>query len=98
MAAGKPVIATPVGAVPKLVNPEQTGILVAPGDVQALASSILRLIDAPEERRLMGTNGRLRARENFSAQAMSQQYLELYQGIVAEKQDCQRTFARTRTV
>jgi glycosyltransferase involved in cell wall biosynthesis len=98
MAAGKAVIATPVGAVPKLVNPEQTGILVAPGDVQALASSILRLIDAPEERRLMGTNGRLRARENFSTQSMSQQYLELYQGIVAEKQDCQRTFARTRTV
>ena len=39
MAAGKPVIATRVGAVPKLIIPEQTGLLLDPSDVNGLVDS-----------------------------------------------------------
>ncbi len=39
----RPVIATPVGGVPDLVEDGKTGLLVAPGEGQALAEAILRL-------------------------------------------------------
>ncbi len=44
MASSRPVIATRVGAVPRLVIPEETGLLLKPGDVNELTSAILRLL------------------------------------------------------
>ncbi len=44
MAAGKPVVATEVGGVPELVLHGETGILVPPGDTDALAQAILDLL------------------------------------------------------
>jgi colanic acid/amylovoran biosynthesis glycosyltransferase len=46
MAAGVPVVATPVGGVTELVTPE-TGVLVPPGDAPALATAIAELIASP---------------------------------------------------
>src|SRR5262249_30604967 len=43
-AAARPVVATRVAAVPKLVTHEQTGILVQPGDAAALRAGIVRLL------------------------------------------------------
>lgn len=45
MAAGLPVVTTPVGGIPEIVKDRVNGFLVAPGDVAALASSILKLLD-----------------------------------------------------
>ena len=45
MATGLPVIATPVGGVPSLIEPEQNGLLVAPGDSAALAGAMARLAE-----------------------------------------------------
>jgi glycosyltransferase involved in cell wall biosynthesis len=42
LAVGTPVIATAVGGVPELVTDEENGLLVPPGDPQALAAAIQR--------------------------------------------------------
>lgn len=78
MAAGKPIVATRVGAIPRLVIPEQTGLLVEPGDVTALQGAILRLLRDPDFRWKLGCAGRRFITEHFSADAMAHRYLSLY--------------------
>ena len=78
MASAKPVIATRVGALPKLVIPEVTGILVEAGDAAGLAENILHLLHNPGLARRLGENGRLHAARYFSAEAMAASYVELY--------------------
>ncbi|RMD90446.1 MAG: glycosyltransferase [Alphaproteobacteria bacterium] len=45
MATGVPVIATTVGAFPELVSPGETGLLVPPGDAQAMARAAAGVMD-----------------------------------------------------
>jgi len=78
MAAGKPVIATRVGAVPKLIEDDKTGMLIEPGDVAGLSAAILKLLEAPERAQRLGKNGQARATEQFSADAMAREYAHLY--------------------
>jgi glycosyltransferase involved in cell wall biosynthesis len=53
-AAGVPVVATRIAAVPEIVQDGQTGLLVPPGDPAALAHAIRVLIDSAALRRRMG--------------------------------------------
>jgi alpha-maltose-1-phosphate synthase len=54
-AAGLPVVATDINAIPEIVQQRQTGILVAPGDRQGLVQAMRALIDSPDLRLRMGT-------------------------------------------
>lgn len=78
MAAAKPVVATRVGAVPKLVLPAITGILVEPGDSTGLAREILGLLAEPELAHRLGQAGHARTAQNFSVERMAAAYIELY--------------------
>ncbi len=65
MASGRPVIATQVGGVSELVTPK-AGILVAPGNSEALASAIRSLAESPPaQRTAMGEAGRDRVATDF---------------------------------
>jgi glycosyltransferase involved in cell wall biosynthesis len=57
-AAGLPAIGTTGNAVPEIVCEEQTGLLVAPGDIPALVAAMDRLIGSPELRHAFGRRGR----------------------------------------
>ena len=57
-AHGLAIIATPVGATGDIIQQEQTGILVPPGDVDALASALRRLLSDAELRVRLGKNAR----------------------------------------
>ena len=61
MAAGIPVVASRVGGIPEVVVDGDTGLLVEPGDAEALASAMLRLAESPALRARLGTRGRKRA-------------------------------------
>ena len=68
MAAGVPVIATPLGGSKELVTPE-TGILVPAEDADAFAAAITQLAEDAERRKRMGVACRLRAEQLFCANA-----------------------------
>jgi starch synthase len=54
-AAGLPVVATNINAIPEIVQEQQTGILVTPGDRRGLVQAMRTLIDSPDLRLRMGT-------------------------------------------
>jgi glycosyltransferase involved in cell wall biosynthesis len=83
MLASLPVIATDVGSVAEAVTHEQTGLLVAPGDADALAQAIGRLLDDPAERTRMGACGREIAMARFTPEAMASSFQRLYEEITA---------------
>ena len=78
MAAGKPVVATSVGGLPEIVNQDDTGYLVEPGDSSALAEKLCLLLKDGDLRERMGQEGRELARRRFSLATMMTSYEELY--------------------
>lgn len=58
MAAGLPVIATRVAAIPEAVEHGVTGLLVPPGDLRSLTDALIRLARSPAERHAMGERAR----------------------------------------
>jgi len=66
MATGLPVISTAIGGIPEMVVENETGFLVSPGDVAALAGAIERLFDEIGLAQRLGECGFQRARELFS--------------------------------
>ncbi len=62
MAAGLPVVSTPVGGIPDVVKDGVEGYIVEPGDVAALADRLAQLINDPERRRKMGQRARDKVR------------------------------------
>lgn len=85
MAAGLPVVATPVGGVPEVVVDGATGLLVPPRDPEALANAILALLRQPDLRCRMGSAGQARVRERFSIERMIRDTDALYQRLLAKK-------------
>ena len=62
MAAGVPVVASDVGGIPEVVRHGETGLLVPPGDVEALAAALDRLVGDPVLRARLAASARARAR------------------------------------
>lgn len=78
MAAGIPVIASEIGALPEVIGPD--GILVPPADPAALADAMLRLIDSPELCARLGEAGKRRAAENFAYDKFVDSVIAVYEG------------------
>jgi glycosyltransferase involved in cell wall biosynthesis len=66
-AAGLPAVATDVGGVGEVVDDEETGILVPPGDPVALAAALRKMAGDPERRRTLGRAARRRVTERYGA-------------------------------
>jgi rhamnosyl/mannosyltransferase len=85
MACSKPVISTdlPTG-VPWVNQHGKTGLVVPPGDVEALAESIRYLLSHRERRQAMGAAGRARVEQQFTSEKMAASLLQIYQELVTE--------------
>jgi glycosyltransferase involved in cell wall biosynthesis len=83
MAAGVPVVATRVGAVPEMIDDDRAGLLVEPGDAEGAAAAIGELLADPAHARELGDEGRRRARERFSREQMIERTLALYDEVAA---------------
>ncbi|WP_423391700.1 glycosyltransferase [Burkholderia sp. LMG 21824] len=79
MRVGKPVIGCSAGGMPEVVEHDVNGLLVPPGDADALAQAILRLVRDPAERVAMGERGRQIFETRFTADEMAGKSLELYE-------------------
>lgn len=78
MSWGLPVIATPVGGVPEIVTNEVDGLLVPPGDVDALAAAISRLMGDPWLRERLGRAARETVAARFSLDSAFERLLGIY--------------------
>ena len=81
MAFGLPVVATLAGGLPEVVEDGVTGILVPPGDPQALAGAIIRLLRDPVLRQQMGRTGRERVLTEYTAERVTEQTLAVYHDV-----------------
>jgi glycosyltransferase involved in cell wall biosynthesis len=82
MAAGRPVIASGGGGIPEVVEDGKTGILVPPGDKEALADAIDHLLSNPKKRRRMGRRGFTRSRDSFSTPIIASRFATPYKMII----------------
>ncbi|NJP11627.1 MAG: glycosyltransferase family 4 protein [Leptolyngbyaceae cyanobacterium RU_5_1] len=87
MAAGLPIVATQLSAVPEMVTHGKTGFLIQPGDRAALADSLRTLITNPALGRELGRNGRKIAESKFDADKNFQMLESLFQEVaIANRQ------------
>lgn len=82
MAAGRPVVASAVGPVPEVVDDGRTGLLVPPGDPEALATAIVRVLGDPALAERLGQGGRTRVRESFGLDRMVARTDALYRELL----------------
>jgi glycosyltransferase involved in cell wall biosynthesis len=66
MAAGRPVLLAIDGVIRKVVEDGQAGIVIPPGDPQAMATAILNASKTPGQSRQMGCNGRQYVQKYFN--------------------------------
>lgn len=85
MAYGLPVVSTPVGGIPEAVIDGETGFLVEPGDVEAIAQRVTLLLSDAELRGQMGMNARRRALEKFEVGVVIQQLFAIYDELITER-------------
>ncbi len=84
MAAGVAVVATDVGGNAELIAPEESGLLVPPGDPVALAEALVRYRDEPALVADHGAAARRRAIEHFSIDGMVSAYAATYDRVLAQ--------------
>ena len=84
MAAGKPIVATDDAAIPEIIQDGKEGLLVHPGDRDALARAILRLLDDPGSIREMGAFAKERVKI-FSDEAMVRRIEKVYDELLKKK-------------
>lgn len=76
---GLPVVASNVGGTGETLDIDNSGLLVPPGNVEALATALEGLLSDPGRRLQMGDRARSWIRESFSIEKMMGQMAELYQ-------------------
>lgn len=80
MAMGLPVVSTAISGIPEVVDDGVTGFIVPPGDPEALARAIARLMDDPSLGERMGSAGRAFVQEHFDVDRNAMKLLEAWEG------------------
>jgi glycosyltransferase involved in cell wall biosynthesis len=83
LAAGRPAVATAVGAVPEMVVDGREALVVPPGDTGALARALAELAASPARRREMGALARQRVEDAYRIEATVAQTERLYDELLA---------------
>lgn len=86
MAASVPVVATSVGGIPEIVEPDVTGLLFEPPpDAGRLSAALEPLLGDPERRRRLGAAGRERFEAEFTVERWAERLREVYEGAIAAR-------------
>jgi len=78
MDEGLPVAGSRVGGIPEVVVGGETGLLSPPGDVEALAVNLRKLLADPALRRRLGSAGRARVQAQFGISKMVEELEKIY--------------------
>jgi glycosyltransferase involved in cell wall biosynthesis len=85
MAAGRPIIASNVSAIPEVLKQGHAGILVPSGQPQELANAIIRLLEDEKLRGDLGKRGRELVESEFLASTMIDATIEIYNELLARQ-------------
>jgi len=77
-ASGRPIVATDVAGCREIVRDGVNGLLVPPGDVEALAAAIQRCLGSRQLRAMFGRAGRGLVEAEFAEEAVVEQTLRVY--------------------
>jgi glycosyltransferase involved in cell wall biosynthesis len=80
---GTPAVGTHAGGIPEIIDHDQTGVLVAPGNAEALAAAIRELLNDEPHRVALGKAGRRKVEAKFSVERMAERAETLYTRTVA---------------
>jgi glycosyltransferase involved in cell wall biosynthesis len=81
-AANRPVVSTAVGGIENVVLPGRTALLSPSGDLEALATNLLRLIEDDALRARMGTDGWAHVRERYHYTRLVNDMAALYRSLL----------------
>lgn len=84
MAAGLPIITTPIGGIPDVVNDTVNGFLIDPGDYRALAQRILVLCQDGELRKKIGNDNREKVAAHYSEDVVFSKLELIYEELCAD--------------
>jgi glycosyltransferase involved in cell wall biosynthesis len=82
MACGLPVVSTRVGGIPELVTDGVNGLLIVPGDVEALTRSIILLANEPSLRATLGECARETVRLRYSLETIMPRLQYIYDSML----------------
>jgi len=85
MSSGLPVVATSVGGIPEQVEQGESGFLVRPGDVAAMAARVSELLRDAARARNMGARGRAIVERNFRFEIQVSAYLDWFAELREER-------------
>lgn len=83
MAHARPVIATDAGGLAEIVVHGTTGLLVPPGDAEALAGAIADLLRSPRRAARLGRAGRTRQREHFTLRRYAEEFARHHEELAS---------------
>ncbi|HEX8463667.1 MAG TPA: glycosyltransferase [Abditibacterium sp.] len=78
LAAARPVVASDVGGVSRLIQHEITGLLVPPNAPEAVAAALFRVLNEPQQAQKWGEAGREKMRREFDLGRLVRDYRALY--------------------
>jgi phosphatidylinositol alpha-mannosyltransferase len=82
LACATPVVASDIPGYRAVMTPE-VAVMFPPGDEQALAESVVALLEDEPRRQSLGTAGRLLAQEYYSWEAIGRRLLDMYESLAA---------------
>ncbi len=85
LASGRPQVATAIGGIPRIIDDGKTGLLVPPGDVDALAAAMTRVLSNDVLAAQMRQASRQRALDEFSVDKMVRAHEELIERLLQAK-------------
>jgi glycosyltransferase involved in cell wall biosynthesis len=81
MLARRAVIGSNIGGIGTIITHQENGLLFPPGDAGALESSIIQLMERPEQKEAMEERAFQNAVQQYSTQAMYDKFHQLYKEI-----------------
>lgn len=85
MAAGVPVLASNVGGVPDLIDPERTGLFCDPQQPEGFVTGVQRLLDDAALSERLVTAAKIEARARFHPEVIARRHVEIYREVLSAK-------------
>ncbi len=90
MSLAKPAVVTSVGGIPTLVEDGRTGLVVPPGDAEALARSLVRLLADPAYARSLALAARARYEQGYTPEHMTRRLESAFADAGGRRQTLKR--------